>query len=231
MSTTTTRTFPIVNPATGETVADVPDCGPDEARAAARLAADAFPVWRDRTAYDRAAVLKTWHALMLEHETVLAELMTKEMGKPITESRGEVKYAAAFVEWYAEEAKRVYGETVPSQFAHKRLLVRPQPVGPVYAVTPWNFPAAMITRKAAPALAAGCTVVREARGAVAAHGHRPGRAVGARPAVLPRCSRCSPRPIRPRSPRCSSTTRRSASSRSPAAPRSACCSRRRRRGP
>ena len=96
---------------------------------------------------------------MLRDEARLARLMTEEMGKPITESRGEVKYAAAFVEWYAEEAKRVYGETVPSQFAHKRLLVRPQPVGPVYAVTPWNFPAAMVTRKAAPALAAGCTVV------------------------------------------------------------------------
>jgi succinate-semialdehyde dehydrogenase/glutarate-semialdehyde dehydrogenase len=159
MSTMTTRTFPIVNPATGEAVADVPDCGSDEARAAARLAVEAFPAWRDRTAYDRSAVLKKWHALMLEHETAIAELMTKEMGKPITEARGEVRYAAAFVEWYAEEAKRVYGETVPSQFAHKRLLVRPQPVGPVYAVTPWNFPAAMITRKAAPALAAGCTFV------------------------------------------------------------------------
>ena len=96
---------------------------------------------------------------MLDEEAALAALMTQEMGKPITESRGEVKYAAAFVEWYAEEAKRVYGDTVPSQFAHKRLLVQPQPVGPVYAVTPWNFPAAMITRKAAPALAAGCTVV------------------------------------------------------------------------
>ena len=103
--------------------------------------------------------------------------MTEEMGKPITESRGEVRYAAAFVEWYAEEAKRVYGETVPSQFAHKRLFVRPQPVGPVYAVTPWNFPAAMVTRKAAPALAAGCTFVRQARRAVAAHRDPAGGAV------------------------------------------------------
>src|SRR5918993_1285345 len=159
MSATTTRTFVIINPATGAAVTEVPDRGPDEARAAARRAIEAFPAWRDRTAYDRSAVLKKWHALMLEHVTLLAETMTKEMGKPITESRGEVKYAAAFVEWYAEEAKRVYGETVPSQFAHKRLLVRPQPVGPVYAITPWNFPAAMITRKAAPALAAGCTFV------------------------------------------------------------------------
>ena len=104
-------------------------------------------------------ILRAVARLMLQDEDRLARLMTEEMGKPITESRGEVKYAAAFVEWYAEEAKRVYGETVPSQFTHKRLLVRPQPVGPVYAVTPWNFPAAMVTRKAAPALAAGCTVV------------------------------------------------------------------------
>jgi len=152
-------TFDVQNPATGARVQSVPNAGLAEARAAARRAIDAFPAWRDRTAYDRSAILRRWFALMLQDEDRLARLMTDEMGKPITESRGEVKYAAAFVEWYAEEAKRVYGETVPSQFAHKRLLVRPQPVGPVYAVTPWNFPAAMITRKAAPALAAGCTFV------------------------------------------------------------------------
>jgi succinate-semialdehyde dehydrogenase / glutarate-semialdehyde dehydrogenase len=152
-------TFEVQNPATGARVDSVANAGPAEARAAARRAIDAFPGWRDRTAYDRSSVLRRWFTLMLQDEDRLARLMTEEMGKPITESRGEVKYAAAFVEWYAEEAKRVYGETVPSQFAHKRLLVRPQPVGPVYAVTPWNFPAAMVTRKAAPALAAGCTVV------------------------------------------------------------------------
>jgi succinate-semialdehyde dehydrogenase/glutarate-semialdehyde dehydrogenase len=152
-------TFDVQNPATGQRVQSVPNAGVAEARAAARRAVDAFPAWRDRTAYDRSAILRRWFGLMIGDEDRLARLMTEEMGKPITESRGEVKYAAAFVEWYAEEAKRVYGESVPSQFAHKRLLVRPQPVGPVYAVTPWNFPAAMVTRKAAPALAAGCTVV------------------------------------------------------------------------
>lgn len=152
-------TFDVQNPATGARVQTVANAGLAEARAAAQRAVAGFPAWRDRTAYDRSAILRRWFTSMVQDEDRLAQLMTSEMGKPITESRGEVKYAAAFVEWYAEEAKRVYGETVPSQFAHKRLLVRPQPVGPVYAVTPWNFPAAMVTRKAAPALAAGCTVV------------------------------------------------------------------------
>ena len=155
----TPPTFDVQNPATGTRVESVKNAGAAEARAAARAAVAAFPEWRDRTAYERSAILRKWFTLMTADEDTLARLMTQEMGKPITESRGEVKYAAAFVEWYAEEAKRVYGETVPSQFTHKRLLVRPQPVGPVYAVTPWNFPAAMVTRKAAPALAAGCTVV------------------------------------------------------------------------
>ncbi len=152
-------TFDVQNPATGRCVQSVPNAGLAEARTAARSAIEAFPAWRDRSAYERSAILRRWFNLMIQDEDRLARLMTEEMGKPITESRGEVKYAAAFVEWYAEEAKRVYGETVPSQFTHKRLLVRPQAVGPVYAVTPWNFPAAMVTRKAAPALAAGCTVV------------------------------------------------------------------------
>ena len=152
-------TFDVQNPATGARVESVPNAGVAEARVAAAAASTRFPGWRDRTAYERSKILRGWNDLILQDEARLARLMTDEMGKPISESRGEVKYAAAFVEWYAEEAKRVYGETVPSQFAHKRLLVRPQPVGPVYAVTPWNFPAAMVTRKAAPALAAGCTVV------------------------------------------------------------------------
>jgi succinate-semialdehyde dehydrogenase/glutarate-semialdehyde dehydrogenase len=152
-------TFDVQNPATGACVQSVPNAGVAEARVMAKKSIDAFAGWRDTTAYARSALLRKWFTLIIQDEDRLAELMTLEMGKPITESRGEVKYAAAFVEWYAEEAKRVYGETVPSQFAHKRLLVRPQPVGPVYAVTPWNFPAAMVTRKAAPALAAGCTVV------------------------------------------------------------------------
>ncbi len=151
--------FAVMNPATGTAVADVPDNGPAEAREAAARAVAAFGAWKATTAYERSAILEAWTAAILAHDDELARLMAQEMGKPIVEGRGEVRYAAAFVKWYAEEAKRVYGETVPSQFAHKRLFVQPRPVGPVYAVTPWNFPAAMITRKAAPALAAGCSVI------------------------------------------------------------------------
>jgi len=152
-------TFAVMNPATGKSVADAPDNGPSEARAAVARAVAAFAAWRRTTAYERSTVLRAWASRMLAHDLELARLMAQEMGKPVTEARGEVRYAVSFVEWYAEEAKRVYGETIPSQAAHKRILVQPQPVGPVYAITPWNFPAAMITRKAAPALAAGCSVV------------------------------------------------------------------------
>jgi succinate-semialdehyde dehydrogenase / glutarate-semialdehyde dehydrogenase len=152
-------TFEVMSPATGKAVARVPDNGAAEARAAATRAVAAFATWRKTTAYERSAVLRAWASAIMAEEAALGRLMAQEMGKPVTEARGEVRYAVSFVEWYAEEAKRVYGTTVPSQAAHKRLLVQPQPVGPVYAITPWNFPAAMITRKAAPALAAGCTVV------------------------------------------------------------------------
>jgi succinate-semialdehyde dehydrogenase/glutarate-semialdehyde dehydrogenase len=119
----------------------------------------AFEAWRKTTAYERAVVLRRWNELILAQVDELAKLIATEMGKPVTEARGEVRYAATFVEWFAEEAKRVYGETIPSQFANKRLLVLKQPVGPVFAITPWNFPAAMVTRKAAPALAAGCSFI------------------------------------------------------------------------
>ena len=152
-------TFEVMSPATGKAVARVPDNGAAEARVAATKAVAAFATWRKTTAYERSAVLRAWASAIMAEEAALGRLMAQEMGKPVTEARGEVRYAVSFVEWYAEEAKRVYGTTVPSQAAHKRLLVQPQPVGPVYAITPWNFPAAMITRKAAPALAAGCTVV------------------------------------------------------------------------
>ena len=157
--TTLPRTFAVVNPATDATLAHVADCGPVEARQAVDAAAAAFATWRSTTVYERAAGLQRWHDLVLMHEAALGELMAQEMGKPIGEARGEVRYAASFISWYAEEAKRLNGEIVASQFAHKRLLVSQQPVGPVVAITPWNFPAAMITRKAAPALAAGCTVI------------------------------------------------------------------------
>ena len=151
--------FEVRSPIDGRVVTAVADCGPAEARAALESASTGFGRWKRVTAYERAAVLKKWHALILAHEPVLAELMTVEMGKPITESVGEVRYGAAFVEWYAEEAKRIAGETIESQFGHKRLQAIKQATGVVYAITPWNFPIATVTRKIAPALAAGCAVI------------------------------------------------------------------------
>jgi len=153
------KDFAVINPATGASVGVAPDANADDARAAIERSVAAFPAWKATTAFERADILRRWRDLILEHEGAIARLMTGEMGKPITESRGEVKYAAGFVDWYAEEGKRAYGEIVPTHMAHKRLFAHRQPVGPVYAVTPWNFPAAMVTRKVAPALAAGCTVV------------------------------------------------------------------------
>ncbi len=151
--------FPLTSPIDGRSLASVADCGETEARATLDLATGGFERWKRTTAYERAAVMKRWHALTVAHEAALAELMTLEMGKPITESIGEVKYGAAFVEWYAEEAKRIAGETIESQFGHKRLLAIKQATGVVYAITPWNFPIATVTRKIAPALAAGCAVI------------------------------------------------------------------------
>jgi succinate-semialdehyde dehydrogenase/glutarate-semialdehyde dehydrogenase len=153
------KTFDIVNPATAAVLDRAPDASVEDAKQAIEKSVAAFASWKAKTAFERSAVLRKWYELILKDEDTLARMMTQEMGKPITESRGEVKYAAAFVEWYAEEAKRAYGDIVPTHAANKRLFVTRQPVGPVYAVTPWNFPAAMVTRKVAPALAAGCTVV------------------------------------------------------------------------
>src|SRR5215207_1708720 len=153
------KTFNITNPATSAVLDSAPDSGIDEAKQAIERSVTAFTAWKAKTAFERSAILRKWYELILQDTETLARMMTQEMGKPITESRGEVKYAAAFVEWYAEEAKRAYGDIVPSHSGNKRLLVTRQPVGPVYAVTPWNFPAAMVTRKVAPALAAGCTVI------------------------------------------------------------------------
>ena len=153
------RTFDVINPATGASVGAAPDANADEARAAIERSVAAFPLWKAKTAFERSEVLRRWRDLILKNEDAIARLMTGEMGKPISESRGEVKYAAGFVDWYAEEGKRAYGDIMPTHLAHKRLFATRQPVGPVYAVTPWNFPAAMVTRKVAPALAAGCTVV------------------------------------------------------------------------
>lgn len=153
------RRFAVTDPATGDALATVPDCGRAETRRAIEAAQAALPAWRARTARERGALLRRWHALVLSNADDLARIMTAEGGKPRAEARGEVDYGAAFIEWFAEEAKRVYGELVPSPDAGKRLMVMKQPVGVCAAITPWNFPLAMITRKAAPALAAGCTMV------------------------------------------------------------------------
>jgi succinate-semialdehyde dehydrogenase / glutarate-semialdehyde dehydrogenase len=155
----TARTFPVRNPATGETLAQVSDCGTDEAQRALEAAVEAFPAWKATPGAERGRILRRWNDLMLREAEPLARTMSLEMGKPIRESRGEVKYAASFVEYYAEAARRIGGEMLPAPFAHKRFLVRHEPVGPAYGITPWNFPAAMVTRKAGPALAAGCPFI------------------------------------------------------------------------
>lgn len=151
--------FEVRDPATDAVVARVPNCGEGEARRAIDAAAAAFPPWRDRTASDRGRVLRALSDLMLRDQVRLAKLMTSEQGKPLTEARSEIAYAASFIEWAAEEGKRVYGETIPASAPDKRLLVLRQPVGVCCAITPWNFPSAMITRKLGPALACGCTMV------------------------------------------------------------------------
>jgi succinate-semialdehyde dehydrogenase / glutarate-semialdehyde dehydrogenase len=152
-------TINVDNPATGEIVGTVPKCGAAETRTAIEAADKALPAWRKKTAKERAAIVRRWYELMLDNQEDLARLMTIEQGKPLTESQGEVLYAASFLEWFAEEAKRVYGDTIPGHQADKRIVVIKQPIGVVACITPWNFPLAMITRKAGPALASGCTVV------------------------------------------------------------------------
>ncbi len=152
-------TIPVDDPATGEVIGVVPRCGRDETRAAIDAAAAAWPAWRARTAKERATILRTWSDLILANQEDLARLMTLEQGKPLAESRGEVAYGAAFLEWFGEEAKRAYGDTIPSHARDKRIVVIKEPIGVVGCITPWNFPIAMITRKVGPALAAGCTVV------------------------------------------------------------------------
>jgi succinate-semialdehyde dehydrogenase/glutarate-semialdehyde dehydrogenase len=151
--------IPVHNPATGAQLGTVPAFDAAATERAVAAAHAAFPAWAAKTAKERAAILRRWNELMLANAADLAKLMTAEQGKPLAESKGEIAYAASFVEWFAEEAKRVYGDVIPGHQADKRILVLRQPVGVVAAITPWNFPAAMITRKVAPALAAGCTVV------------------------------------------------------------------------
>ncbi|SFE21894.1 succinate semialdehyde dehydrogenase [Lentibacillus persicus] len=152
-------TMDVVNPANGEVIGTVPYGGEKEAEQAVDAAYDAFQPWSELTAYDRAAYLEKLNQLMLDNQEEMAEIMTLEMGKPINESRGEVKYAASFLKWFAEEGKRIYGQTVPTHGSDKRLQVWKKPVGVVTAITPWNFPAAMLTRKMGPALASGCTFI------------------------------------------------------------------------
>ena len=153
------ETLPVYNPADGQQIGTVPKLGAAETRRAIEAANAAWPAWRTKTAKERAAVLRRWYDLMMQHQEDLAILMTVEQGKPLAESRGEIAYGASFIEWFAEEAKRVYGDTIPAQSPDRRIVVIKQPIGVCAAVTPWNFPNAMITRKAGPALAAGCTMV------------------------------------------------------------------------
>ena len=157
--------FAVDNPATGEVIARVANLDAAQGEQAIAAAERAFPLWRARTAKERSALMRKWFDLIVASTDDLAALMTLEQGKPLAESRGEIAYAASFIEWFAEEGKRAYGEIIPSPFPDKRLLVLKQPIGVCAAITPWNFPSAMITRKAGPALAAGCTMVLKPAGA------------------------------------------------------------------
>ncbi|KSV79356.1 hypothetical protein N182_38540, partial [Sinorhizobium sp. GL2] len=147
------------NPATGEIIGRVPKLGAKETRAAIEAARVAQKTWAARTAKDRAGVLRKWFELMIENKDDLGRILTLEQGKPLTEATGEIVYGASFVEWFAEEARRIYGDLIPGHQPDKRILVMKQPIGVVAAITPWNFPNAMITRKAGPAFAAGCAMV------------------------------------------------------------------------
>jgi succinate-semialdehyde dehydrogenase / glutarate-semialdehyde dehydrogenase len=152
-------TIPVKDPASGETLGTVPKMGAEETRRAIEAANKALPAWRGKTAKERAQILRRWYDLMMANQEDLAALMTAEQGKPLAESKGEIAYAAAFIEWFGEEGKRIYGDTIPAHAADKRIVVTKEPIGVCAAITPWNFPAAMITRKCGPALAAGCTMV------------------------------------------------------------------------
>ena len=153
------KTLAVTNPATGELLGTVPNMGAAETRRAIEAANAAWPAWRSKTAKERSTILRKWAELMMANQEDLAIIMTAEQGKPLVESRGEIAYAASFIEWFAEEGRRVYGDTIPGHQADKRIVVIKQPVGVCAAITPWNFPAAMITRKVGPALAVGCTMV------------------------------------------------------------------------
>lgn len=153
------RTLAVINPATGEEIAHVPRLGVAETRRAIEAAHAAFKSWRAKTAKERARILRRWADLMMEHQEDLAVILTSEQGKPLAEARGEIAYAASFLEWFGEEAKRIYGDTIPTYQTDRRIVVVKQPIGVCAGITPWNFPAGMITRKGAPAIAVGCTMV------------------------------------------------------------------------
>ena len=155
----TGETFAVDNPATGEVIANVASAGAKETEAAVAAAATALPEWKDKTAKQRSNLLRRWFELVMENQEDLAQILTAEQGKVLAEARGEIAYGAAYIEWFAEEAKRIDGDTIPEPAKDRRLLVIKQPVGVVACITPWNFPNAMLARKIAPALAAGCTVV------------------------------------------------------------------------
>ena len=159
VTSSTAKTFEVTNPADGSVLTSVTDLDISEVRGAIEAANAAWPGWRSKTAKERAALLVRWHDLMLENQEDLGLLMTLEQGKPLAEARGEVAYAALFLQWFAEEGKRIYGDVIPPHAADKRIITFKQPIGVVAAITPWNFPSAMITRKVGPALAAGCPVV------------------------------------------------------------------------
>lgn len=152
-------TLAVTNPANGETIAKIAKCGTAETRRAIVAANDALPAWRQKSPKERAAILRRWYTLVMESQDDLAKILTAEQGKPLAEAKGEIAYGASYIEWFAEEAKRIYGDTMAGPSNDKRVLVIKQPVGVVACITPWNFPNAMLTRKIAPALAAGCTVV------------------------------------------------------------------------
>lgn len=156
---TSQKTFPVLDPATGDKLADVPDLTAEDAQRAIDAAYKAFPAWSAKPAKERGAILERWCALVLAETEALAQLMTAEQGKPLTEARGEVAYGASFIDWFAEEGKRAYGHTIPTTAASRRYVTIKQPIGVCAAITPWNFPIAMITRKVASALAAGCTII------------------------------------------------------------------------
>ncbi|EPL4220431.1 NAD-dependent succinate-semialdehyde dehydrogenase [Acinetobacter baumannii] len=153
------QTSEILNPATLEVIGTVPNMGKAEAERAIEAAKEAWPLWKNKTAKDRSIILKKWFDLIISNADELAFILTSEQGKPLAEAKGEILYAASFIEWFAEEAKRVYGDIIPSPYPDARIVVNKQPIGVIAAITPWNFPAAMITRKVAPALAAGCPCI------------------------------------------------------------------------